>query len=451
MASVSSDHNGAKRVQFIDPAGNRKAVRLGKCDKRTAEAVARHVEALLAQRLSGQPLPRETAAWLGSIGDVLRDKLARAGLIEGVHRLTVAEFLPDWLKGKQDHGHKPASLVAWGQTVAELVRLFGPRPLASLTLAEGEHYRDAMKARNLSATTIHKRLVKAKQMLRDAVRLSHLDKNPWEHLRHRAGDPSERRAYVPVAAAERVIEHCSNVWWRLLVALGRFSGLRIPSEGLSLRWRDVDWERGRLTVPCPKLEGHGKPYRVIPLFRLLRPHLEAAFEAAEVGSEFVFPEEYRRRAHGPRGWVNCNLRTTLLKVIRRAGLEPWPKPWHALRASCESDLAQTFPLAVATKWLGNTPSVALRHYVDPTDAAFAQAADWVPDLNRSEAVNAAQKAAQSVQETARKALNTVHYADENTPVFPGFAGPCEPVYKRPVERKGIEPSTSALRTLRSPN
>src|SRR3954469_19277869 len=64
--------------------------------------------------------------------------------------------------------------------------------------------------------------------------------------------------------------------------------------------------------------------------------------------------------------------------IRRAGVEPWPRVWHSMRASCESDLAQSFPLAVVTKWLGNTPSVALRHYVDPTEAAYTQAASWVP-------------------------------------------------------------------------
>lgn len=59
-------------------------------------------------------------------------------------------------------------------------------------------------------------------------------------------------------------------------------------------------------------------------------------------------------------------------------MEAWPRLWHSLRASCESDLAQSFPLAVVAKWLGNTPSVALRHYVDPTDAAFTIAANWVP-------------------------------------------------------------------------
>lgn len=63
---------------------------------------------------------------------------------------------------------------------------------------------------------------------------------------------------------------------------------------------------------------------MIPLFPLLRPHLEAAFEHAKEGDTFMRPLEYRKRAHGPNGWVNANLRTTLGKVIRRADVDPWP-------------------------------------------------------------------------------------------------------------------------------
>lgn len=44
-----------------------------------------------------------------------------------------------------------------------------------------------------------------------------------------------------------------------------------------------------------------------------------------------------------------------------------------MRASCESDLARQFPLAVVAKWLGNTQAVAMRHYVDVTDADFERA------------------------------------------------------------------------------
>ena len=75
------------------------------------------------------------------------------------------------------------------------------------------------------------------------------------------------------------------------------------------------------------------------------------------------PEEYRRRAQTAGGRANANLRTTLERIIRRAGLEPWTRLWHSMRASCETDLAREFPLAVVAKWLGNTQAVAMRHYV----------------------------------------------------------------------------------------
>ena len=67
-------------------------------------------------------------------------------------------------------------------------------------------------------------------------------------------------------------------------ALARFGGLRIPSEAFSLKWSDVDWERNRMSVPSPKTERLGKTHRVIPLFSLIRPHLEAAFDQATEGS-----------------------------------------------------------------------------------------------------------------------------------------------------------------------
>src|SRR5262249_1866998 len=299
-------------------------------------------------------------------------------LWERLKRLAVSEFLTSWLDGKRAIGHKPTSLRAWGQTVAALVEQFGGRPLASLAHSDGEVFRSVMQGRGLRATTIHKRLGHARQMLEDAVRLAHVSANPWKHVRQRSGDPSERRAYVPIADAERVIDHCPNVLWKLLVALARFGGLRVPSEAFSLTWGDVDWERGRLSVPSPKTEHVGKPHRVIPLFPLLRPHLEAAFEQAPERSTYIFPDEWRERATGDDGWAGANMRTTFAQIVRRAGVEPGPGLWPSLRASCESDLAQSFPLATVTKWLGNTPSVALRHYVDPTEAAFDRALEWRP-------------------------------------------------------------------------
>jgi hypothetical protein len=40
-----------------------------------------------------------------------------------------------------------------------------------------------------------------------------------------------------------------------------------------------------------------------------------------------------------------------------------PRLFHNLRASRETELAQEYPLHVVTGWLGNTPKVALKHYL----------------------------------------------------------------------------------------
>ena len=92
---------------------------------------------------------------------------------------------------------------------------------------------------------------------------------------------------------------------------------------------------------------------------------------------------------GPRGWANANLRTTFGKIVRRAGLQPWPRLFQNLRASRETELMEVFPIHVVTEWLGNTQSVAMKHYLMTTDEHFDQAAGFQP--------KAAQNAAQQMR------------------------------------------------------
>lgn len=446
MASISTDSKKNVRILFVGSDKKRRAIRLGKVSQKTAEAVKLKVEHLHNATVTKSPLDPDTARWVAGIGDELAAKLAAVGLIpERARALSAGEFFQSWKDEKEAAGYKPTSVATWGQTVAELIDLFGTRQLSSLTHTDGEAYRAAMLARKLRHTTVHKRLAHSKAMLEDAVRLGHLTNNPFKYVRQRQGDPSERRAYVPVADIQRVIDHCPNVWWRLLVALARFGGLRIPSEPFSLTWGDVDWERERVSVPSPKTEHAGKPHRIIPLFPLLRPHLETAFHHAEEGAVYIFPEEYRRRAMGERGFNGANMRTTFGKIIRKAGVNPWPRVWHSLRASCESDLAQSFPLAVVAKWFGNTPSVALRHYVDPTDAAFTAASSWVPggaESGAREAQKAAQAEANGIGQDRNEAAEVPEIVGESSVLS-------DPVsFSLTLKRKcmGIEPTGGVVHT-----
>ena len=93
MASISNDPNGRRRILFVAPDGSRKTIRLGKMDRKSAEAINRHVEALLSAKIGGQPAPRDTASWIASIGDEIQGKLAAVGLLKAPKRELLGEFL----------------------------------------------------------------------------------------------------------------------------------------------------------------------------------------------------------------------------------------------------------------------------------------------------------------------------------------------------------------------
>ncbi len=459
MSCVSKDGKGW-RILFVAPDGARKTLRLGRTDKKTAESISRHVDALLSARIAGQPIPRETATWLSRIGEPLYGRLVRVGLVEGRPSVGIEAFLTEFL-ALRERGYKPSSLVVWRQVAKGLVRFFGAdRPLASLTPADAEAFRQHLVQAGLRATTVHKRLQHARMFFAHALRQGFVEANPFAFVRHRPGDVTERRAYVPADVALRVIEVAPNWAWRLLIALSRFGGLRVPSEALSLRWADVLWDAGRLVVPSPKTEHlAGRGYRVIPMFPELRFYLEEAWAAAEEGAEYIFPLEFRRRAQGPAGWVNCNLRTTFLKLIRRAGVEPWPRLWHSMRASCETDLAKKYPLAAAARWLGNTQAVALRHYVDVTDGDFERARkEGLQLFTREQTHSGTDSGTQVAQNPAQQGAATGGKIGKiaSEPVEDGNdmqrgASHNLLVHKDLMERRRFELPTSAVRLQRSPN
>lgn len=232
-------------------------------------------------------------------------------------------------------------------------------------------------------------------MFAPAKRRKLIDENPFAETRHQAGDPSGRQHFIDQNTTIRLLHAAPDWTWRTIIALSRFGGLRCPSEVLSVRWSDVDWSRERLRVTSPKTEHHfGKASRVVPLFVELRPYVEEAWDAAEEGQKYVVPTKYRTAALGPAGWRNCNMRIQFERIIRRAGLEPWPRLFHNLRASRETELAEKHPVHVVTAWLGNTPQVALRHYLQVTEEDFAKAVQSVHEV--------VQNPVQSVSATIRQ-------------------------------------------------
>ena len=115
-----------------------------------------------------------------------------------------------------------------------------------------------------------------------------------------------------------------------------------------------------------------------------------------------------------------------------------------MRASCETDLARRFPLATVAKWLGNTQAVALRHYVDVTDADFQRAAS-----ESSPEIKAAQNAAQSSTAGSRLEQYDEDETDENALKMQYFANSSDTIQAFTMEAAGIEPASRGAATQAS--
>jgi len=110
----------------------------------------------------------------------------------------------------------------------------------------------------------------------------------------------------------------------------------------------VDWEMNRMSSPEPKVEHHeGRGIRSCPIFPELRPILDEAFEIFGDKSEYVVAApQYRAAANTAMGWKNANLCSEMTRLLQRAGVSGWPRLFHSMRASRQTELQREFPLQV---------------------------------------------------------------------------------------------------------
>ena len=432
MASLSY-RNGYVRLLFVTPNGKRSTVYLGKLPKKQAESIKIKVEHLVAAAASRSPLDNDTASWVATIGDDLAGKLAKVGLIPPRASRTLRAFLDEYVRGRETDGHtKPATVVTVRRVADDLVAALGAKAdLRAVGVPEAERFKQFYQDKELAPATVYRRLKMAKMLFAHAVRLKLTADNPFAGVKGKNANPADRRCYISPADTLRLID-AANPTWRAIVALARFGGLRCPSEVLSLRWEHVDFATNRMTVTSPKTEHlDGREYRVVPIFAELRPYLDEAFELAEPGEGYVVGGKtgavYRATTQKPGGWVNTNLRTTFLKVVRRAGLTPWPRLFQNLRASCETDLMQRHPIHVVTAWIGNTPKIALGHYLQTLEADFAKAV-------RGDAQDDAPNDARTTRRTTRRTTQSPadHAAPRET-----FAGAEGRTTGRTPEKSGV--------------
>jgi integrase len=425
MASISSDPNGNRTLQFVAGDGKRRSIRLGKIPKKAADAIKVRVEYLNAAAIGMTPLDAETAAWVAKIGDDFHAKLAAVGLVPSRTPpvvATLATFCDGYIASRTDV--KPNTKRNLNQSRKYLTGFFGDgRELRTISQADADRFGFHMKGKFAEATAA--RVIKhARQFFTAALRADLVAADPFRKVKSGSMENRERMHFVSRADTEKLIAAAPDHQWRLLIALARYGGLRTPSEPLALTWGDVDWEKGKVLIRSPKTGN-----RMIPLFPELRPHLDEAFDRAEPGDLYVVTKSRN---------AGSNFRTTFEKIIVRAGLLPWEKPFQNLRASRETELAADHPLHVVTEWIGNSAPVAAKHYLQVTEADFLRASAGPRGAAQSGAValqNPVQPAADGNGQEMTQLTETTMPRDFSHPVASGVLSQGT----RQIPLTGVEP------------
>lgn len=435
MASIGKDPNGCVRILFVAGDGTRKTVRLGKVSAKQATAFKVKLEALVAQVITGST-DDETSRWVAALPETTHARLAAVGLVKprAIGRLGLTGLVDAFVASRPRM--KEHTRLNWVQVRQWLVRGIGEhRDVRSIDAATAEDWRTFMEREGLGDNTARRHIGRARQLFKWAIKRGMVrGVNPFEGISASVRADKKRLFFVTREMTAKVIDACPDAQWRLMIALSRFGGLRCPSEHLALTWSDVDWAKNRIRVPSPKTEHHeGKESREIPIFPELRPHLMQVFEEAEAGTVHVITR-YREK-YG-------NLRTQLGRIIRRAGLSVWPKPWHNMRSTRQTELAETYPMHIVCAWIGNSRAVAQEHYLQVTDAHFTQASGGDP-------AGAAQNPAQYAAVNSGNAPQRTPAEKQNRPDLPSDSAECRYLPIDQVPAVGFEPTTCALGKRRS--
>ena len=357
----------------------RKTVRLtGWSDDRAAWA-AHHVEKLIHAVRMLRPVELSTIRWVQTDApDNLRAALAELGLVDDLR--TLGPAVDAWI-------HASASAVSAAR-LADLERLGAVLvaglgrdcEVATITPEALAATFDPNQAHNTHAK--HGRI--ARQFFRWAIARKLLETNPAADLAI-TFDAAADRVFVPaedvlalIRCAPRFFPAAEGLEIAAALALARFGGLRV-GEIPRVQLGDID-PRGKSFSVRDTKRGQ---LRIVPLFPevayALGPQLRVLGDRP--AGDLLFPCLV---LIGRRG-----LARRVLELIEAAGLKPWPRLFHNLRASRESELLEQFPQKDVLLWIGNTEAVAMKHYAITRDETFARAAETYAPTSPADSAEAA--------------------------------------------------------------
>lgn len=293
-------------------------------------------------------------------------------------KVTFAAYAEAWkasYTGRTGRGIRPETLREYHRDLAQAVERLGRMRLAEVTPADVKGYGRTLAEEGFRPATIRRKLAPVKALFATAVEEGVIRSNPTAGVRVGVGSadlvPEEERVKVlaPVEL-ERLLAEVPDGWRRLFVRLLAQTALR-QSEGLGLRWRDLDLSGRRLHVRQRVRDGQvgapksGRGRREVPL----SPGLARELAEHRLRSEWSGDEHYVFSGAEGRPLQGRDCYRWYKPAAARAGV---PRAgFHALRHTAASRwLLSGVTIAQVARLLGHhDPGFTLKVYISimPSD------------------------------------------------------------------------------------
>ena len=166
--------------------------------------------------------------------------------VEGAE-ITLDEYLDRWLETAAKPRLREKSYRSYESLLRRYVRpSFGARNLAAICPLDIQSVYQQLVERSLSARTIRYAHSVLRSAMRQAIRWRLLSQDPTDG----AQVPRVRRHEMQVLAAEQsrlFLEIAMQAEYGLIFAVALTTAAR-PSEYLALKWQDINWERGTVSI-----------------------------------------------------------------------------------------------------------------------------------------------------------------------------------------------------------
>lgn len=364
----------------------RRNLTLGKVDASAATHFAANIDALIShRRLHPHGIPPILESWVRSISPRHREQLGEIRVLDSFDAsLTVDQLIEAFLKEYESRPDDEIRQTTKRQFRSAMTHRIPPvlkEAFVSDIAPRREHSMIHAKPVFSSETKALFRTVESWQRehfskstwsrangrLREigvwAVDHGIVEYNPFTLLKKPGETNPDRNVYVEREWVLDAMDQSIDPDTRLCFALGRFAGLRLPSEARSMKWSHIDWKRKQMKV----LDSKKREFRTMPLFDLIETELLRVQEGAT--GRWVLSDRFRSN-------TDANNYSLMKEAVARTEFEPWEKLRQNLRASCENDLlAAGFDERQVIQWLGHTVSTSRKHYQKTTDAEFLSAVE----------------------------------------------------------------------------